>query len=139
MTKRINNPKGKGGFAQHPEHINKNGAPKKCNTFKNLLLEKLDEQFIIKNEALGMEKDTGLSYKQALVEAWIERAINGSYSHLKEIIDRIDGKIPEPQRGESDEIVDLSIIANLLLKEGIGWEARKDEIPNENYSQKTDR
>lgn len=103
MTKKINNPVGKGGFREHPENINRNGAPKKGSTFKDIYSRILDEKHIIKDEN-GNDKDTGLLKKEALVHACFEHAIRGSFSHLKEIAERIDGKIPEDEENPTEPV-----------------------------------
>ena len=87
MVKKVNNPTGRGGFQHHPENINRNGAPLKGNTFRDILVKKLDENYIY--------DDLGKTYKEALVEAWLKYAIAGSYSHLKEILERMDGKVSD--------------------------------------------
>ena len=45
MGKQINNPTGKGGFQHHTENINRNGAPNKGNTFREMLIKKLAENY----------------------------------------------------------------------------------------------
>ncbi len=95
MGKKNNNPRGVGGFLQHPENINQNGAPNKGNTFRDMLIKKLAE-----NYKYG---DPGKTYKEALVETWLVCAINGSYSHLKEILERMDGKVSDIPIGLGDK------------------------------------
>ena len=108
MGEKNNNPKGVGGFQQHPENINRNGAPNKGNTFRDILIKKLNENYIY--------ADPGKTYKEALVEAWLECAIHGSYSHLKEILERMDGKVSDMPIGLGDKNIHehLSEIAEAI-------------------------
>lgn len=88
--KQINNPTGKGGFRDHPENVkpNKAGRPRKGETLTDLLEKRLNEDFI--DEKTG--KNLG-NTKKLLIEAWIRYALAGSFQHLKEMLNRIEGAI----------------------------------------------
>lgn len=74
----IRNPKGKGGFGEHPEFINKKGPPRKQLLFTNKLLD-------------SIEKNPDLLKKMA--KTLFDLAIaNKDLAALKEIADRIEGK-----------------------------------------------
>jgi len=103
MSKKNNNPNGKGGFRDHPEHINKNGAPKKENSFRSIYDNILEEKYI-KIDRDGNQIDSGMTKKEALAHACFDQAIKGSFSHLKEITERLDGKIPDSQFEFGDNV-----------------------------------
>ena len=102
---------GKGGFKDHPENINKNGPPKKDNTFKAILERELEKILYDKDgKRLGIAKDV-------LVTAWIKHAVmGGSIGHLRELLDRVDGKVPIPIKELSDDVIDLSELRDTLLE-----------------------
>lgn len=66
------NASGKGGFGDHPEHINRNGAPKKEDSYTQALREKLEPEELAEKLKWHIEQ--------------------GSLAALKYAIDRFDGK-----------------------------------------------
>ncbi len=106
------NKTGKGGFKDNPENINTKGQPLKDNSFKAILERQLSKDFVNPktSENLG-------NTKELLVNAWIIHAVQGgSIGHLKELLDRIDGKVPIPIKELSDDVIDLNDIRKTLLE-----------------------
>lgn len=96
------NPKGKGGFAEHPENINRNGPPKKQLLFTKKLLDMIEE----KPELLT-----------ALTTTLLELALkNKDLAALKEVADRIEGKVI--QRNEISGIDGEPIQGLVIVKNG---------------------
>ena len=86
---------------KHPEYINKNGAPKKDNSWRaimetayNEIVEQLDERFeanlkynsMIKG--LNIEKKT---FKEAVAKILRRKALTGDLLAMKMSMDRMDG------------------------------------------------
>ncbi len=67
MGKKVNNPTGRGGFQQHPENINRNGALNKGNTFRDILIKKLNENYIY-GDPVKTYKSTFSKYQIQVVE-----------------------------------------------------------------------
>lgn len=84
-SKFIPNPRGVGGFADHPEIINRNGRPKRDWTFKSLIEDAMEE--IAPNEEGGL-----LKRKRILVNKLVKLAWNNDLKAMVEIMDRVDGK-----------------------------------------------
>lgn len=75
------NPTGKGGFADHPELINKNGRPPKDWAWAELL-EDIGEE---------VEEKTGKTFKQLVGRRlWLE-CVNGNVLAIKELFNRMEG------------------------------------------------
>lgn len=81
------------GFETNPEHINRKGRPKKGNTISDLIEKKLD--------------------KVSFVESLIGLAKKGNFQAIKEIIERIDGKVADKQRYVDEEDKDVNINVNI--------------------------
>jgi len=105
------NKTGKGGFKDNPGNINTKGQPLKDNSFKAILERLLATDYIDKGgKNLGNTKDL-------LVTAWIAHALQGgSVGHLRELLDRIEGKMPLPIQEISDDAIDLKELRNTLLE-----------------------
>jgi len=69
-----------GGFDEHPEHINRKGAPKKEWTWAGVYRAEL--------EKVGDDKKT---VKSKVAKAIIAKAIEGDVQAVKEIANRTDG------------------------------------------------
>jgi hypothetical protein len=93
------------------ESGNPNGAPPKEHTFKNILMRLLEQDYIDKDgNILG-------NTKELLCKAWIEHAFKGrSIAHLRELLDRIEGKVPQPIQELNDEPIDLNELRNFYLE-----------------------
>ena len=65
MGKQINNPTGKGGFQQHPELINRQGAPKKSNTFRDIYIKILEEKHIIDEKSYEFKNSNKLKMRHS--------------------------------------------------------------------------
>ena len=68
-------------FVNHPENINKGGRPK-GRSLKEHLRKLIDDD------------TTGEKLCDALVKSAIEKALRGDFRFWQEIINRIDGKVP---------------------------------------------
>jgi hypothetical protein len=78
-----------GGFKEHPENINRNGRPKKGETFTDIIQSELSKQNVILNQEGG--KIT-ISAKEAVVRKLINLAVNeGNFNAIKYLMDRVDG------------------------------------------------
>ena len=81
------------GFKEHPENINYNGRPKKGETLSDILRSKLN--------------------KDVFVDKLIKLAESGSMPAIKEIYERIEGKVAEKQRFVDEEDKDININVNI--------------------------
>jgi len=68
-------------FAHHPDHISPNGRPK-GRSLQSHLRQMLDNEV------------TGEKLCDALVRAAVDRALKGDFRFWQEIIQRVDGKVP---------------------------------------------
>lgn len=105
----VNNPKGKGGFQEHPELINLKGAPKRGETlqetFKKLLNMTRDEAAAY----FGERTDIGRQLKQLSphiplkdivgIRAIITLANDADARLLGQVGDRVEGKPAQPVTG----------------------------------------
>lgn len=71
------------GFAQHPENINRAGAPPKTHWWSQLYMDELEKDSI---------KQAGLKKKESVVKATVEKAEEGEQWAVKEVGDRVAGK-----------------------------------------------
>ena len=69
-------------FAHRPEAANRKGRPKGRSLQDNL-------------RAMLDDKETGEGLADALVRAAVDRALKGDFRFWQEIINRIDGKVPQ--------------------------------------------
>jgi hypothetical protein len=78
-----------GGFKDHPENINRNGRPKKGETFTDIIQNELSKQ----NVTLKLEDGTiTISAKEAVVRKLITLAVaDGNFHAIKYLMDRVDG------------------------------------------------
>ena len=133
MANKIPNPTGKGGFQNRKNDINKNGRPSKGKALSDLYKKVLEEKYLKKDEN-GNEVNTGLKKIEALAQKCFELAMEGSYSHLRELSERAFGKIPEPPKPideyDEDSTEMMKKIADLLMTRGIGFSTR-EENPND--------
>jgi hypothetical protein len=94
------------------ESGNPNGAPKKENTFKAIIERELEKDFINIKDG----KNLG-NTKLLLVRAWIAHAVQGgSVGHLKELLDRCEGKVPTPYQQLNEDPIDLNELRDVLLE-----------------------
>ena len=68
-------------FAKHPDHRNMNGRPK-GRSIQDQLRKMIEDE------------ETGEKLCNALVSAALDRALKGDFRFWQEIIQRIDGKVP---------------------------------------------
>lgn len=92
------------------------GRPEKDNSYK-AIIERLTNQDYIDsktNENFG-------NTKELIVKSWIEHALRGgSIGHLRELLDRSEGKVPQRIQEFNDEPIDLNEVRNVLLEvEGV--------------------
>lgn len=83
-------PKPLTGFQLHPEHINKNGAPKKKWSMAGMIKEELNKLVDVKNdkgEVVGKVKA-----KRLVAQRLVLMAINGNMRAIQEVNNRRDGK-----------------------------------------------
>jgi hypothetical protein len=93
------------GFDKNPHNINRNGRPRKCESFTYFLWEVLGEKEI-------SFKGQKISGKEAVARKALELALKGDMTAIKYIMDRLDGtpfmaKPPEDepeQKGDPDLI-----------------------------------
>ena len=107
------NPKPSAGFDKNPQNINTKGQPKKENSFKSIINRLFEEDYINPKtkENLG-------NTKELLVKAWIAHAVSGnSIGHLRELLDRTEGKVPLPIQELTDKTIDLNDIADFFKKQ----------------------
>ena len=74
------NKTGKGGFAAHPENINRSGRPKKGSSFAEVL------------RSIGTEMHGDVSRLEIACRQMYELAESGDYQAIKWIADRVDGR-----------------------------------------------
>ena len=88
------------------------GRPEKDNSYK-AIIERLTNQDYIDsktNENFG-------NTKELIVKSWIEHALRGgSIGHLRELLDRSEGKVPQRIQELNDEPIDLNEVRNVLLE-----------------------
>lgn len=78
-----------GWFAEHPECINRNGRPKKGETYTDIIRQMGD----LPNKELTSDDKKDL--KTAIIEKLYNLALSGDVSALRYLIDRVDGKPKE--------------------------------------------
>lgn len=84
MLKQVKNTRDKNGRLLPGNTANPNGRPKKEWTWRQLVIDSLEE----------VDND-GLEYKKVAVNKLREKAAGGDIAALKEIGDRVDGKAPQ--------------------------------------------
>ena len=94
---------GKGGFAAHPENINRKGRPKKGNSFAEVL------------RTIGAETHGDLSRLEIACRQMYELAESGDYQAIKWIADRCDGR--SKQTTEILTPIDLPTVTLLEIGE----------------------
>jgi hypothetical protein len=108
---------GRGGIAPPAEHQfrpgqsgNPNGRPK-TRTLTELIRVELDRA----------EKG-GKTLAQVIAEVFVDRAAAGHFVFAKEVIDRVDGKVPERYEditpGRDDDDARLTVLTDTLRKRG---------------------
>jgi hypothetical protein len=87
------------------------GRPPKEKSFANML-----------NIAIKEATEAGGTKLRAVADALIEKAMNGDVPAIKEIADRIDGKVPQAVVGdvESDPISLVHVIERRLVRPNAG-------------------
>lgn len=111
------NPTGKGGFADHPEHINRDGAPKRANSWSTRLKEIMSMtreeaiEFVGKKTRMGRllkELPPEIPIKDALIfSSIIAYGREPNARMLTALMDREDGKVAQP--------VDLNAVGELKV------------------------
>lgn len=81
---------------------NPNGRPPKERCFANMLRIAINE---------AVEKGGGTKLR-AVAEALVEKGMTGDVAAIKEIADRLDGKVPQAIVGDADE-VPVSVVAEI--------------------------
>ena len=89
-----NNPEGKGGFGDHPEHINKDGRDKKGHTLTDILESYREKKVDVTNVRTGEYAKLERQHKTAQ-QIW-DLAMRGNMAAIHFIWDRIEGKVTEP-------------------------------------------
>jgi len=80
---------GGGGFRDHPENINRNGRPKKGETFTDVIELELSKKNV---QIMTESGQTLISAKEAVARKLIELAVSDKcFPAIKYIVDRIDG------------------------------------------------
>jgi len=108
-----NNPTGKGGFADNPENINKNGSP--AFPITDLLRSKANEKIKLKDKVSG--KITSVERKQAITDVLWGMAISGNIKAIREVLDRIEGKSKQSIEFEAPEGMSINYIVPEKKKE----------------------
>lgn len=72
------------GFQKHPENINRNGRPKKGNTWADVIREAVGEEI----EFQGTKRQ----YKKLIAEVLRKKALKGDLKAIEMLIERMDGK-----------------------------------------------
>ena len=91
--------KGK-GFETHPEHINRNGRPKKLPSLDLLLAE-----------VLGTD-GTGKSEAERIIEALKKKALNGDVRAAELLLDRGYGKVVQKINAD----INIPTLPNVIIK-----------------------
>jgi len=100
--KKISNPKGRGGFGDNPQNINRKGPPPKEKSWAGLLREAYDK---VKN---GDQRPK----KEIIAERLINLAMEGELGAIKMIMDRVDG-LPTAKvenKNENRLIIDEEVV-----------------------------
>ena len=106
-------PKGykpKAGFDTNPQNINKKGRPIAGESYKEIIARLEAEDYF--NPKTGESMGNA---KELLAKAWLTHAIRGSVGHLKEWLDRKEGKVPIPIKEITDDVLDLEAIRKTIL------------------------
>ena len=77
-----------GGFKDFPENINRNGRPKKGETFTDIISMELSKQNVL------LKTETGnvlIEAKKAVVRKLISLAVDGNLYAIRYLMDRVDG------------------------------------------------
>ena len=122
--KKINrNPKGIGGFGDHPESINRRGAPPKEKTLTFQLRKLLDEfntegvyvdtrgRFVFEatTEEGVANKRLEVTNKEIVVRAMFRAAMKGNTGMMQQLYDRIEGRVPQEVHMLGNDLDDLSM------------------------------
>lgn len=88
-------------------HINRNGRPTKDKSITNLIREMLDQEagFI----APGASPDDK-TWRQLIAKAILYNAAKGNPQMIKEVLDRLEGKVMQPVGGEGGGPVLLRVV-----------------------------
>ncbi len=116
------NPDGKGGFQERPETINKGGRPKNEVSIVYWMKEYL------KGCEEGHAKDRAQEFAEDIVKE-AKRTKNPAL--VKEVIERIEGKVPQKLEGE---IVGLKELAETIQKLVTGEIDEPNEPSNQDAS-----
>lgn len=85
VESKIPNPTGKGGFAEHPEHINRDGLNRKTWTFAGLLENGMYDDIKLKEGGT-------IKAREAIIKRVIGMAASGDLRAIQIVMERIDGK-----------------------------------------------
>jgi hypothetical protein len=125
-----------GGFKEHPENINRNGRPKKGETFTDIIQNELSKQ----NVTLKLEDGTvTISAKEAVVRKLITLAVaEGNFHAIKYLMDRVDGSPRQTISLGGGDIDELSDEERSSLIEKYEKElAEFEKVRNPNRATKT--
>ncbi len=106
--KGTNNPLGKGGFADNPQNINKNGRPKNEESPTYWLRKFLNE--------VDPRTEDGKLRIQQLAEKLAVEAFKGESWAMKEVFDRLDGKAPQTIKHDGQVDTGAKDVALFLQK-----------------------
>lgn len=81
-------------FTQNDPNINRNGRPPKGTAWSEILRAAAQE----------IDQETGKMFIELAAEALVKKAISGDVTAMKEIGDRIDGKVVATQKPGSDTL-----------------------------------
>jgi hypothetical protein len=94
-----------GGFRDHPENINRNGRPKRGETFTDVIELELNKKNVQVQTAAGFELITA---KEAVARKLVNLAVaEGNFPAIKYLMDRMDGSPRQSvsvSRGEDSEM-----------------------------------
>jgi len=104
-----------GGFRDHPENINRNGRPKRGETFTDIIENELNKKNVLMQTETGKEL---ISAKEAVVRKLINLAVMESDFHaIKYLMDRLDGS---PRQSVSITRGDEGVMTPQEINEWIG-------------------
>ena len=105
MSEKQKKSKGNGKPWQPGQSGNPKGRPKKDCSLTSLLKEELDKVPELKDKSGATNTKT---WRQLLVQAWLLGAMKKS-DLLKELLDRVEGKVAQPISGDKDNPIAMSV------------------------------
>ena len=126
------NPTGRGGFGDHPDHINKNGRPKLGNAISDVIRGSLDDEIDIVDKKTGQIRK--ITKREALSEVLLKLGISGNLRAIELIMDRLEGKPRQSIKHEGDINSRIEVLNRMgLLDAGEieELEGRSSETPGD--------